>query len=198
MKDAQNPWMQTVAVSALHWFGQAAKDAVPQLTQVFADASASTELRIAAIAVVADLESAARPAINPLCGVLCDRTQPEGVRRQVVACLSKLRQYAEPVVPVLAEVLTDAAGSDDLKIESQRLLEQLGTDSLLVLTKLAGRGYSPARYYALDKLRRLGPDAQAALPVLQQLATDDPDAEIRRRAGAAIDDIAQPRPAAHN
>jgi len=60
-------------------------------------------------------------------------------------------------------------------------------DAVPALAGRLGDADSGARRMAASLLGRLGPKAAEAIPELERLAADDPDADVREAAGGALE-----------
>jgi HEAT repeat protein len=127
-----------------------------------------------------------------------------GVRTYAASTLWKITGQTNKAVPVLEGVLDDLGRKHDATNShwvACYLLEMGESDSSLVpifinsLTNIHLR--TGERMSACSCLGRIGPPAAAAIPALRE-ALQDPDAEVRRRANAALSRIDPKRAVTHS
>jgi HEAT repeat protein len=181
--DYYNPMVRGTAAQALGRIGRSAKGFTPALLRALQDADA--QVRRDAAWGLGHIDAGAA-AIQPLTEALDDRDAE--VRRYAALALMLHGPLAEPAVPKLIERLDD---DEAMAYMAARALAAIGPAAKgsvpHLITALRGDTTLRRLDYAAA-LAKFGPDARDAVPDLRRLA-QDPDAEIRKGAAAALRSI---------
>ncbi len=124
------------------------------------------------------------------------RDRNAAVRKTAVIALGKFGARASRALPALLESQRDADAEIRL-IATQvatRITTELNEEDTNLLTWIEMlRAVEPStRGQAADALKRMGPAAAKALPILVKMTSDDPDEEVRESATRASEAIAKP------
>jgi HEAT repeat protein len=132
----------------------------------------------------------AREAVPGLRALLEDRQA--AVRVQAAAALWKLDNQVETTVPVLAGVLRGDGADVETKLETLVLLGEMGPQAAAAVGTVQvcfGDKHEAVRRTAAQTLGKIGRPAQVAIPVLEEVARQDPEPEVRQAATAALEAI---------
>lgn len=154
------------AIDSLTNLGQRSNDALPKFKQLAKNGS--DPIRKAALTGVRKITSNPEDAVQVLMDGLKDKEWT--LRKTAAQELGELEELAAPAIPALLKMMKSEKESD----VARRAIREIGTageDALPILLEIlqdtsSGRR---TRYYALYVLRKMGPKAKSALPVLRQL-----------------------------
>ena len=109
--------------------------------------------------------------------------ESEDLKAKVTAidALQALGPQAQAAVPALARVLDESRAW--LGVAAMDALVSIGKDAVPILVQTFEHGTAASRLRAASVLGNIGPDAQAALPVLQQAAANDAEPLRERLVG---------------
>lgn len=178
--------LQTLGV--LGAIGPPAAAAVPDVAGFLADSDA--EVASEAAVALAAVGAAAEPAVERLRQLLGDET-PADVRYAAAFALGRIGSAAKAAVPRLIElskssdeIMATVAVWSALKIApADRSL----FDTAIPLLRRALRGEREvARLEAAVALGDIGPSAKSAIPILELVAEDDPNRDVREAAAGAL------------
>jgi HEAT repeat protein len=177
--------LRRTALTALASGGEAARQAKDQLTPFQQDASA--ELRIAAFRTLAALAEDDEQRLHVLMAGLDDVDWT--VRREMTQSLGDLGERAASAVPRLLVLMRDEQDGETATAALRRI-DAAPAEAIPMLIEIlqAPDSNRRHRFYALHLLRKTGPAAQSALPILRQLR-DESEGRIREFYERAIRDI---------
>jgi len=113
------------------------------------------------------------------------KTSDVGERFAAVLALKKMGPDATAAIPALADV-----SKNDPEPEIRELARKcIDVDALAQKLKSSHVG---ERFAAVLALRKMGPDARAAIPVLADMSKNDPEPEIRESAKKCLDVVREP------
>lgn len=168
------PCVRLEAAAALGHFGPAAGAAVPQLIEVLRGPGA--DLRAAAVGTLGNIGAPAQAAVGPLVQLLKEERRAGAVPRvrEVVTALGQIGTAAGAAAPALAEILAEE--DPGLRLRTAWALLAVGAEPATVVPvltallddrKLARAKDGPSlQAQAADLLGWIGPEAEAAVPVL--------------------------------
>lgn len=196
------PAVAVQAAVALAYFGPAARAAGPELTRALQ--SSSAEVRSAAVRALGAVGAPAQAAVGPLVKLLKEhrRAKITPPILEVVEALARIGPAARQAVPELVEMLREK--DPGMRVLVAWALVAIGVESKTVVPVLASvlddRELARAKdgpalqAQAADLLEWLGPEAEAAVPVLvrQMLGQDYPVGGAALQALVRIGDPALP------
>jgi len=182
-----DPTVRLQLMEVIAALGASAKAAVPELVTALGDPQARGEAAVAVAAIGAD----AAEAVPALGAMLADEQADPGLRYAACYALGRIGPAAAAVEPVIRglteskdELMSTVAIWAALRIKPDdaslfasaipRLRRALRDDSELV------------RLEAAVSLGEIGSAASAAVPILELVAEDDPDRQVRQAAAAAL------------
>ncbi|MCA9240926.1 MAG: HEAT repeat domain-containing protein, partial [Planctomycetales bacterium] len=126
-------------------------------------------IRIAALQSLARVLPSGTERLGPLISALDD--DDWAVRREATQVLAGLREEATAAVPALLERMLSHSDDRDAIAEALRQIDNAPPDAVPVLLRLLEDEQTDrrSRFYALHLLRKVGPAAKEALPVLQRM-----------------------------
>lgn len=178
------------AVDVLETLGDRAEAAAPALVQSLQDCNKF--VRWGAARTLGRLAPRqAEDAVAGLARLLNDR-EDIGVRQAVLRALGEYGENARQAVPRLAQVIN--RGDKDYILGVLRTLQNIGTEAAPALPNVAwlltDRGQpSSVRVEAAKTIGRFGAVARQqprVLPILREVMLNDPDADVRAAASAAV------------
>lgn len=158
--------VKIAAMESLARVGPAAEPAFDRFAELALEANPS--VRVSAVKSIRDISGNVERILPVLINALEDEEWE--VRRHSAQELGEMEEVAAPAVPALLSMLR----SDDDSDAARRALREINTagdDAVPLLLEIvqddsAGRR---ARYYSLYLLRKMGPRAASALPILRKL-----------------------------
>jgi HEAT repeat protein len=159
------PKVRVAAIESLSHLGVEAEPALEVITGLASDAT--EDVRVAVVKCLRKITRDKDRVLPVLIQALED--QEWGVRRQAAEELGNMEEDAAPAVPALLRMLRKDDESDVAR-SALREINTAGDDAIPILLEIlqdekAGRR---SRYYALFLLRKMGPRAQVALPILEK------------------------------
>jgi HEAT repeat protein len=167
-------------------------DALPALADMQAGLSdPNPKYRADSAMAIAAIGPAAKAAVPGLAGLLSDESSPAEVRYTAAYALGRIGPDAASAEPVLRKL---AESSDELMatVAVWAALKIKPDDTSLFdiaipkLRHTLNQERELARLEAAVALGEIGPGASTALPLLEMLAEEDPSADVRAAAAAAV------------
>ena len=174
-----------VAIEAVTKMGQSARDVFPEVTRLFSDSD--PQVRLAAVNALRKIQDEAAAVVPPLVAALDDADW--SVRRAAATNLGEIGGEAKVAVPRLLQMLRS---DDDAEAARQALreIDAAPEEAVPVLVEILQdeKASRQSRFYAMFLIRKAGPAAKQALPVLRKMLEE---AEGRQREGLqrTIDEI---------
>jgi HEAT repeat protein len=179
------------AIKALGIIGPDARSAVPQILPHLADSDASVRVEAIETLGLIGLDTD-KEALDRIAAMLKDKEWT--VRRSAAATLAQTGVKGKSTGPALEAAFRESAERKDL-VRSKRLEEDkvrisvlqalaaVEADGLVSILKEGVADVSvDVRYQATLILGKIGVTVKEAVPILIEVALQDPDAELRRRA----------------
>ena len=164
--------VRLAAARRLELLGRDARTAAPALEQALEDRD--VRVRVAAACALAGL----KPQSERAGAVLAEAFAAAPVGRRLLRALEAYGPRARPALPALvARVERDDA--------SIRVLAEIGAASVPGLAELLRHADPAVRRRALDALRRIGPDARSAAPLIEA-ALKDVEPSVQAEAARAL------------
>lgn len=150
----------------------------------------SPEIRLAALRTLVRMASSTPERLEILADGLNDSDWV--VRREVCYDLGEMERRAKPIVPQLLKILHYGEKDTDREAASSALrrIDAAPGEAVPILAEILEDEDSDRRerYYALNLLRKVGPEAKTALPLLERLR-DESEGRIRDYIERTIKDI---------
>jgi HEAT repeat protein len=175
-----DPDLRWRAARALGAVGPAAAEAAPALVKALTDRNALVRAQAARALGLIAMKSP--QIVEALVARVADGDAQ--VRRAAIAAIRRLHPGPKVVLPLLAKTLEDADPS--VVLPALQSLAEVGPDAMPVL--LEALSHPRGRYWACLVLAEMGPKAQAAVPALAKLLTDE-DPEVRMQAVITLGEI---------
>lgn len=180
--DSKDENLRGQAAYALGWMQTKAAEAVPALAEALGDRSSFVRFRAAtALALMADEADAAVPALREALG-----DEDARVRLQAAVALGEIGPPTEVVVADFGPLLDDR--DRHVRMIAVDVLGRHGPEAVPSLTKGLRRGDETLCRLTIVTLTRMGPDAKAAAPALEQILNDR-RMELRDMAARALASI---------
>jgi HEAT repeat protein len=176
------------AAKALVQIGSAAGGALYSLVDALKDPGKS--IRRNAAKTLGLIRGSDDVVIPALIGALDD--EDSNVRKQAAISLAYFGPDAKDAIPKLVENFRECKRDDRSKYAYA--LSCIGVETVPSLIELLDSDDENIRYYAVDAMRRIGPDAIEAHPKLTIMAEEDESSDVRYAARRAADTIIPPCP----
>lgn len=183
------PQVRLPILEILAAIGPAGKAAMPEVTAALSDDDAF--VRGEAAVALGAIGTEAAPAVASLEAILADEGEEPGTRYSAAYALGRIGPAAAPAMKTIRglsssadELMATVAVWAALKIEPGNA--QLFEAAMPRLRKALRADSDLARLEAAVALGEIGPDAQAAVPILELVEEDDPVRAVRAAAAAAL------------
>lgn len=190
LKD-KNTMVQQCSVWGFHFLGHDADETIPNLVQIFRSETETHYNRVMAIEALVEMGEGFSPrppdisaisvAIPDLVSLLQDKDI--GVSSAAAGALGRMGDKAKGAVPLLSQLLTYPVSLNDAK--ASYFNDGESVDDRARLERLIPNLDRNLKISAIDALEKIGPDAQSAVPLLNELL-DYPEKQVRASSAIAL------------
>lgn len=181
----KEPKVRYAVVGALHAYGPAAYDALPDLIAMLGDEAANVRNR--AVSAI----SAMNPAIADIMPRLRDILQKSdtNARESAILMLSYLEPDEDIITLIIEETYNDRWQTRVIAVKGLGRVGAGYPDAISALINALDDENEKVRQYAAESLGMIGPVARIALPKLRELAENEESHAVRNAADKAVEKI---------